>query len=71
MTNDPRETGKPDDRPSDEAAFSARLRHLGDQLGTHQPSPGALRYFFTWWFAATHAIDVFTSYSAWCASFIA
>ncbi|HWM49541.1 MAG TPA: AtpZ/AtpI family protein [Xanthobacteraceae bacterium] len=39
MTNDARETGSPDDRPPDEAALSARLRHLGEQLGTHQPGP--------------------------------
>ena len=38
MTNDPRDTGKPDDRPVDEAALSARLRHLGKELGTHKPS---------------------------------
>ncbi len=38
MTNDPRETGDPDDRRPDEAALSARLRHLGERLGSHQPS---------------------------------
>ena len=31
MTN--RETGNPDDRATEEAALSARLRHLGDRLG--------------------------------------
>jgi ATP synthase protein I len=41
MTN--RETGNPDDRPTDEAALSARLRHLGDQLGTKAPGPAPER----------------------------
>lgn len=36
MTN--REPGNPDDRPPDEAALSARLRHLGERLGAHPPS---------------------------------
>jgi len=37
MTN--RETGDPDDRTPEEAALSARLRHLGERLGQHQASP--------------------------------
>ncbi len=37
MTNDPRETSSPDDQPPDEAALSARLRHLGEQLGAQRP----------------------------------
>jgi len=36
MTN--RETDNSDDRTPDEAALSARLRHLGDQLGSRRPS---------------------------------
>ena len=38
MTNDPRETGEPDDKPIDEAALSARLRHLGERLGQNKAS---------------------------------
>ena len=35
---DARGNGGPDDRPTDEAALSARLRHLGDRLGQQQAS---------------------------------
>ncbi len=37
MSDDTREPGK-DDRPSDEAALSARLRRLGDRLDREQAS---------------------------------
>ena len=38
MTNDARNPGEPDDRPTDEAALSARLRHLGERLGQQKAS---------------------------------
>jgi len=38
MNSDARGTGDPDDTPTDEAALSARLRHLGDRLGQQQAS---------------------------------
>jgi ATP synthase protein I len=37
MSDNARGTGDPGDRPTDEAALSARLRHLGEQLGHEQP----------------------------------
>ncbi len=39
MTNDARKTDGSDDKPTDEAALSARLQHLGKRLGQHQASP--------------------------------
>jgi ATP synthase protein I len=36
MPNDARNGDKPDTRTAEEAALSARLRHLGDRLGQHQ-----------------------------------
>src|SRR4029079_12737796 len=41
MTN--RETGDPDDRTPEEAALSARLRHLGERLGPLRPNPASER----------------------------
>jgi len=38
MTNDARDEGGPDNRPTDEAALSARLQHLGKRLGQQQAS---------------------------------
>lgn len=42
---DARGNGGPDGKPSDEAALSARLRHLGERLGqqqaSHTPEHGA------------------------------
>jgi ATP synthase protein I len=38
MNNDARETDGPNDKPTDEAALSARLRQLGDRLGQQQAS---------------------------------
>lgn len=38
MTNNARDSDGPEKRQSDEAALSARLRGLGDQLGQHRPS---------------------------------
>src|SRR5262245_34103347 len=35
MTNDTRNGDKPHTRTAEEAALSARLRHLGDRLGQH------------------------------------
>jgi ATP synthase protein I len=37
MTNDARDGKKPDTRTAEEAALSARLRHLGDRLGHQRP----------------------------------
>ena len=39
MGDDTSGKSDPDHRQSDEAALSARLRHLGDQLDRHRPSP--------------------------------
>lgn len=36
MTNDARDKGGSENKPTDEAALSARLQHLGKQLGQHQ-----------------------------------
>jgi ATP synthase protein I len=38
MTNNARDSDDPEKRQSDEAALSARLRGLGDQLSQHRPS---------------------------------
>jgi ATP synthase protein I len=38
MTNDARNGDKPHTRTAEEAALSARLRHLGDRLGKRRPS---------------------------------
>jgi ATP synthase protein I len=37
MTDNPRDSNDLEKRRADEAALSARLRGLGDQLGQHQP----------------------------------
>jgi ATP synthase protein I len=41
MGDDTSGTSDPDHQQSDEAALSARLRRLGDQLDQHRPSPPA------------------------------
>ncbi len=38
MTSDAHHNGEPGDRPTDEAALSARLRRLGERLEQEQPS---------------------------------
>lgn len=42
MTNDARNGDKPHTRTAEEAALSARLRHLGDRLGQQGPRPSEI-----------------------------
>ena len=41
MAGDARDAGDPGDRPTDEAALSARLRRLGERLDHQQASQGS------------------------------